>query len=179
MEHVERVKASDDYRTVLVLAEPRFGDGQVLWHAMGFVAGEPHNDIVGTNRAVVLDDCLSAVAAQGVELSFDPDASSGVAEEREPLDQERNARTHEYGVRYTETRREQAEVDFEAGWNGCEKALAASPIPVEAETDTHLRDLIARALDDDQDGYRLAPDLEKEMRAVVCPVEPEEAEDGA
>jgi hypothetical protein len=30
-----------------------------------------------------------------------------------------------------------------------------------------LLGLISRALDDDQDGYRLAPDLEKEMRAAL------------
>ena len=31
-----------------------------------------------------------------------------------------------------------------------------------------LLGLISRALDDDQDGYRLAPDLEKEMRAALA-----------
>lgn len=52
--------------------------------------------------------------------------------------------------------------DMDAAREWHRRAVAA-----EAERDA-LRSLIDRALDEDQDGYRLAPDLEVEMRAALA-----------
>jgi hypothetical protein len=57
-----------DLRSALVLVEPVFAPGGVLWHGMAFVAGENVNDITGTDRAVVLDDCWCSIDAAGVSV---------------------------------------------------------------------------------------------------------------
>lgn len=66
---VDRIDPEDtdrDLRSALVLVEPRFGPGYVSWHGMAFVRGEVVNDIIGGDRAVVLDDCISALDEAGV-----------------------------------------------------------------------------------------------------------------
>ena len=55
-----------DFRSALVLVEPIFAPGRVLWRGMAFVGGKVVNDITGINRAGVLDDCWCALDAAGV-----------------------------------------------------------------------------------------------------------------
>ena len=50
-----------DHRSALVLVEPVYAPGRVLWHGMAFAAGEVVNDITGLDRAGVLDDCWCAL----------------------------------------------------------------------------------------------------------------------
>jgi hypothetical protein len=56
-------------------------------------------------------------------------------QEREALEAERNERVAEYGLRFTDRRREQAEVDFEAGWNECLDALASRTVSRRSRSD--------------------------------------------
>jgi hypothetical protein len=62
---------------------------------------------------------------------------------------------------------------MDAGWKAAQKqgrkaaAQRRQRRGVEASLDRAL-DLIRRALDDDQDGYRIAPDLEKEMLGALA-----------
>lgn len=63
-----------DFRFALVLVEPIFGDpctGDASWHGMAFAGGKVVNDIVGPNRLGVFDDCLSALAAAGIDVEID------------------------------------------------------------------------------------------------------------
>jgi hypothetical protein len=55
-----------DTRSALVLVEPVFAPGRVLWHGMAFAGGEVVNDITGMDRAVVLDDCWCALDGAGI-----------------------------------------------------------------------------------------------------------------
>ena len=68
-----------DLRSALVLVEPIFHppdpqmapDG-VRWHGMAFVNGQTVNNIKGMDRTVVLEDCIDAVAAAGVDVETEP-----------------------------------------------------------------------------------------------------------
>jgi hypothetical protein len=61
------VTTEPDRRSVCVAVEPIFGE-TVMWHGMAFAGGKCVNDITGTDRSVVIDDCLCALAAADVEV---------------------------------------------------------------------------------------------------------------
>lgn len=61
-----------DARSVCVLAEPVFGSDGIQWRGMAFVGGRTVNNIIGTDRAVVITDCLDAVEGAGVDLDTEP-----------------------------------------------------------------------------------------------------------
>lgn len=63
---------SPDLRSVLVLAEPLFGPGSVSWHGMAFAGGAVINDVIGSTRTVVLEECLSALDEAGIEVETGP-----------------------------------------------------------------------------------------------------------
>ena len=56
----------NDLRSALVLVEPVFAPGLVLWHGMAFVAGENVEEITGTDRTDVLTGCIASLGAVGV-----------------------------------------------------------------------------------------------------------------
>ena len=66
----EQQPRESDCRSALVLVEPRFTAGAdgPTWHGMAFAGGVVVNDIEGTNRAIVLEDCWDALAAAGIEV---------------------------------------------------------------------------------------------------------------
>lgn len=60
-----------DHRSLLVLVEPIWGWGtnDPSWHGMAFAGGKVVNDITGSDRAVVAQDCWDALDEAGVATS--------------------------------------------------------------------------------------------------------------
>jgi hypothetical protein len=60
---------TSDMRAVTIEVSPHVVGG---WHGRATVDGEVVNSIIGSTRAVVLDDCICAVAAAGVDVEVEP-----------------------------------------------------------------------------------------------------------
>lgn len=61
-----------DLRSVLVRVEPQIPSGLVIlsgavtWHGAAFVDGQSVNSITGSDRTVVLEDCIAALDEAGI-----------------------------------------------------------------------------------------------------------------
>jgi hypothetical protein len=69
---------------VMVLVEAQPTQGAWLWHGMASVGGKVVNDIYGSDRAGVLDDCLCAVAEAGIEVEPGENDHAGLPTPTDP-----------------------------------------------------------------------------------------------